>query len=83
MPEEQQTDTLAEQVIKIIAQQLGHTTEPETKDHLYEELGADSLDVVELRIELEQELNIDINDEEFETWENVGDVIATVRKLSA
>ena len=41
-----------------------------------DDLGADSLDIVELVMEFEKEFNIDIPDEEAEKLRTVGDAIA-------
>ncbi|MBM3908861.1 MAG: acyl carrier protein, partial [Gemmatimonadetes bacterium] len=41
-----------------------------------EDLGADSLDIVELVMEFEKEFNIDIPDEDAEKLRTVGDAIA-------
>ena len=47
---------------------------PEAK--FIEDLGADSLDIVELVMEFEKEFNIDIPDEDAEKLRTVGDAIA-------
>ncbi|HET7187355.1 MAG TPA: acyl carrier protein, partial [Gemmatimonadaceae bacterium] len=41
-----------------------------------EDLGADSLDIVELVMEFEKEFNIDIPDEDAEKMRTVGDAVA-------
>ncbi len=41
-----------------------------------EDLGADSLDIVELVMEFEKEFNIDIPDEDAEKLRTVGDAVA-------
>jgi acyl carrier protein len=41
-----------------------------------EDLGADSLDIVELVMEFEKEFNIDIPDEDAEKLKTVGDAMA-------
>ncbi len=60
-------DAIAEKVKKIVADTLGaneSTLTPETD--LYRDLGADSLDVVELIVELEREFGVTIPDEKIE-----------------
>ena len=64
-----------EKVKKIIAEQLG-VDESEIKDesHFIDDLGADSLDTVELVMALEEEFGIEIPDESAEKIQTVGDV---------
>jgi acyl carrier protein len=60
-------DSVAQRVKKIIAEQLG-INEPDVKDEasFVDDLGADSLDTVELVMALEEEFNCEIPDEEAE-----------------
>lgn len=51
---------------------------PETK--LTEDLGLDSLDLVEIGMEIEREFGIIIPDSEVEQWETVGDVIKSTER---
>lgn len=64
-----------EKVKKIIAEQLG-VDEGEISDesHFIDDLGADSLDTVELVMALEEEFGIEIPDEDAEKIQTVGDV---------
>lgn len=66
-----------EQKIKeIIADQLGVEVDKLTPDAKFvEDLGADSLDVVELIMSFEEEFNVEIPDEDAEKIKTVGDVI--------
>jgi acyl carrier protein len=66
-----------EQRIKeIIADQLGVEVDKLTPDAKFvEDLGADSLDVVELIMSFEEEFNIEIPDEDAEKIKTVGDVL--------
>ena len=63
-------------VKSIIADQLG-VSEDEIKmeSSFIEDLGADSLDIVELVMAMEEEFEIEIPDEEAETIKSVGDAI--------
>jgi acyl carrier protein len=65
-----------QKVKEIIAEQLGVKIEQVTPDAKFiEDLGADSLDTVELVMALEEEFGQDIPDEEAEKLQSVGDVI--------
>ena len=66
----------AERVIEIVAEQLGVDKEkiaPETS--FVNDLGADSLDTVELVMELEEEFDLSIPDEDAEKIQTVGEAI--------
>lgn len=67
-------------VRSIIADQLGLTEDdikPESK--FIEDLGADSLDIVELIMAMEEEFQTEIPDEEAEKIRTVGDAIEYVK----
>lgn len=65
-----------EKMREIIAQQLGIDEEEITPDTSFkEDLGADSLDLFELTMALEDEYDIEIPAEELETIETIQDVI--------
>jgi acyl carrier protein len=73
--------TIEERVKDIIVEQLGVTAEqvsPEAK--FIEDLGADSLDTVELVMALEEEFGQEIPDEEAEKLQTVGDVIKYIEE---
>ena len=71
------SDTSIEDKVKsIIVEQLGVNEEqvvPEAK--FIEDLGADSLDTVELVMAFEEEFSIEVPDEEAEKLQTVGDVV--------
>jgi acyl carrier protein len=70
-------------VRSIIADQLGISEEeikPEAK--FIEDLGADSLDIVELIMAMEEEFQTEIPDEEAEKIRTVGDAIEYVKAHS-
>ena len=74
--------TVAELVRDIIVNQLGVNAEqvvPEAK--FMEDLGADSLDTVELVMALEEEFGAEIPDEEAEKLQTVGDAISYIEKI--
>ena len=70
-------DKSVEQKVKdIIVEQLGVNPDQVTPDAKFiEDLGADSLDTVELVMALEEEFGQEIPDEEAEKLQSVGDVI--------
>ncbi|MCX7810804.1 MAG: acyl carrier protein [Leptospiraceae bacterium] len=74
-------DELFQKVRSIIAQQLGADESEITEDaHFIEDLGADSLDTVELVMALEEEFGIEISDEDAEKIQTVGDVIKYIKE---
>jgi acyl carrier protein len=65
-----------EKVQKILVEQLGVSYEDVTADASFvEDLGADSLDVVELVMALEEEFDLKISDEEAEKIATVRDAV--------
>jgi len=72
----------AERVREIIVEQLGVNAEQVTDSAKFvEDLGADSLDTVELVMALEEEFGTEIPDEEAEKLTTVGEAIAYVQKI--
>ena len=68
---------IANRVKKIIVDKLGvDESEVNPEASLTNDLGADSLDTVELIMEFEKEFNISITDEQAETITTVGQAIA-------
>ncbi len=67
---------LDEKVINIIVEELGVERDKVAKDASFmEDLGADSLDTVELVMAFEKEFDVDIPDEEAEKLRTVGDAL--------
>lgn len=68
----------------MIAEQLGIGLEQVTDDAKFiDDLGADSLDVVELVMALEEEFDVEIADEQAEKIQTVGDAIEFIKALSS
>ncbi|EEG77215.1 acyl carrier protein [Dethiobacter alkaliphilus] len=59
----------------LISEQLGVDEGEIAKETSFEDLDADSLDIVELVMSLEEEFNLEISDEEVENIKTVGDVV--------
>jgi acyl carrier protein len=73
-----------DKVKKIIVEQLGvDESEVTTEASITDDLGADSLDQVELVMAFETEFNIDIPDEEAEKIKTVGDAVARIDQATA
>ena len=67
---------ISEKIKSVIAEQLGVKTEEVTDQAKFvDDLGADSLDTVELVMALEEEYGIEIPDEDAEKLATVGDAI--------
>ena len=72
--------TVEQQVKAIVAEQLGVKQEQVTNDASFvDDLGADSLDTVELVMALEEEFEIDIPDEEAEKIVTFQDVLNYIK----
>lgn len=73
-----------DKIKSIIAEQLGVKLEEVTPEASFiDDLGADSLDTVELIMALEEEFSIEIPDEDAEKMTAVGDVIKYVNEKSS
>ncbi len=70
---------ILERLKEIVAEQLEIDAETITAEtRLNEDLNADSLDVVEMLMALEDEFGVDIPDEEIEKMKTIGDVVAFI-----
>ncbi len=77
-------EAVNDRVRAIIAEQLGVKLEEVTDGASFvEDLGADSLDTVELVMALEEEFGIEIPDEDAEKMVKVGDAIKYIETKSA
>jgi len=71
-------------VVEIISQQMGHDKDKIKREMSFsEDLNADSLDQVELVMELEEAFETDIPDEQAEKIKTVGDAIDFIKKAQA
>lgn len=62
-------------ISEIVADQLGITPDTITRETTFGNLDADSLDVVEVIMALEDEFGVEIPDEVAEKFKNIGDVV--------
>ncbi len=75
--------TIEDRVRDIIVKELAVTEEQVTPEAKFiEDLGADSLDTVELVMAFEEEFEIEVPDEEAEKLQAVGDVIRYIEENS-
>ena len=69
-----------EKIKEILAEQLDADPEEMTMDtNIAEDLEADSLDVVELLMSIEDEFEVEIPDEEIENLKTIGDVVEYIQ----
>ncbi|HVV68919.1 MAG TPA: acyl carrier protein [Gammaproteobacteria bacterium] len=73
--------SIESRVIKIVSEQLGVEENKVTEEASFvDDLGADSLDTVELVMAFEEEFNMEIPDEEAEKIKTVGDAINYIKQ---
>jgi acyl carrier protein len=73
--------SIADKVKKIVVEQLGVSEDQVSEDAKFiEDLGADSLDQVELVMALEEEFGSDIPDEDAEKMTTVGEAIKYIEE---
>ncbi len=76
--------SVEERVIDIVGENLGVNKEQVTRQtSFHEDLGADSLDIVELVMELEEEFDITIPDDQAEKIKTVGEAIDYIEREQA
>jgi acyl carrier protein len=67
--------SVQDKVRSIIADQLEVGIDSLTMETTFEEIDADSLDIVELVMALEEEFELEISDQEIENIKTVGDIV--------
>ena len=71
-----------EKIAEILSKQLLIERSKITEDSaIMENLGADSLDIVEISMEIEQQFNISIPDEEIVNFKTPRDIVSFLEKL--
>ncbi|MFR1052689.1 MAG: acyl carrier protein [Lachnospirales bacterium] len=69
-----------EKVAKLLAEQFGLEADEITEETSFEDLGADSVDIVELSMALEEEFDIEeMGEEDLNTILTVGDLVNYLR----
>lgn len=61
-------------VMKIVSDQLEAAVDKLSMETTFEDLDADSLDIVELVMALEEEFDLEISDQEIENIKTIGDI---------
>lgn len=70
-----------ERLVKLLSEQFGLDAEDISEDTGFEELGADSVDLVELSMNLEEEFGIEeMAEEDITSIHNVGDLVNYLSK---
>lgn len=68
-------------VKEVLLENLGCSEEDiKLESNLIEDLGADSLDIVELSLALEEDFNITVADEDFEKIQTVGAIVEYIER---
>lgn len=76
--------SVEERVITIVSEQLGQPREKISRETSFvNDLGADSLDTVELVMELEEEFNVNIPEEQAEKIRTVGEAIDYIERVQS
>lgn len=76
------SDSIEDKVRSIIVEQLGVESDKVTTNAKFiEDLGADSLDTVELVMAFEENFGIEVPDDEAEKLQSVADVVAYIEKV--
>ena len=76
--------SVQERVIEIVAEQLGVDKEKVTPETSFvNDLGADSLDTVELVMEFEEEFDINIPDDAAEKIQTVGQAVQYIENIQS
>ncbi len=73
--------SIEERLKEIIIKQFGESEKTVTLESSFvNDLGADSLDIVELVMELEDEFNVNIPDEDAQKMQTVGDAVKYINE---
>ena len=75
-------NVILEKVQEVVAEQLGISQDTiKLESNILEDLGADSLDVIEMLMTLEEEYGITIPDEQISQVKTIGQIVDLIEKL--
>lgn len=74
--------TITDRVNRLISEQFGVSVEECNNEMTFEQLEADSLDMVELLMEIEEEFELEIADDDADGFKTVGHVIAYLERYA-
>ena len=77
-----QTQEVFQTVQQLIVERFGLTEDKVTNEMTFEDLGADSIDVFELIMELEDTFSVQFEDSRIEALKNVGQVVTYIDQLT-
>lgn len=78
---QEETNMIFDEVVDILVDQLDVEKDKITMESsIIENLGADSLDVVDLVMSLEEEFGIEIPDDQIENMKTVGDIVKYIEE---
>lgn len=73
---------MKDRILELIAEQFGLNTDELSDDiDLRNDLNADSIDLVELVMSLEDEFGIEVNDEDLKNINTIGDIVEYAGEL--
>ncbi|MBT4594431.1 acyl carrier protein [bacterium] len=75
------TEEIREKIVRVISEKLKISADEIQDDATLEDLGADSLDVVEIVMNIEEAFNIEIGDDAAEKFKTVGDVVNYISEM--
>lgn len=70
-----------ERIINIISDRFDIDKKSINADTSFDEINADSIDLVDLVMEIEDDFSIEIKDEDFETIKTIGDLVDLIDSL--
>lgn len=75
------SESIHEKLVKLTSAHVGIGEDLVTSDaKLFDDLGFDSFDLVEISMEIEDEFDIHIPADDMDAWQTFGDMAATVEK---
>ena len=73
---------IKDKVVNIVTKKLSIDKETVIQSHSFEDLGADSLDMVEIVMKLEEDFGIEINDDDAEKLTSLDQVVDYIQGLT-